>query len=566
MTEEVHPTPFEAKSTPTEMPHVKLPGVKDSVEDKHTDIGSGFSSNDQILDIFPWITDRPSVSLENDVSKAEEDQEDHEMKNIKGGSESDIAVQQTTSEVPLQDNVLMTQDIHHLPQDTSTEQAPGFLPMTTLMVELSVQTKEISDQYPGELSTSVAAVTELPRNVHPTTNSPFREGSTVQSSEINRKNENFSPTSTTVMLIRETSTNLKSEDATTETLQQVTEPPFVVVIKTDTIEESPTVPATREPISEAVTRLPEIFEFENLKDEVEIIEDITFKLTQAPVLEFSDEDLVKDEIIVVTAEPAILVTEAPNEHVSTQHLTEKETPFTRIFDYTPVKDTSLLHTTVKPLPSHTSDPIIPEEMISQPSSHPTVDTQNNAVGPTETSTNNVKLSTASHHSTASVTPNGTDISETDLPSTTVLPIFQTTFHPSEKVADTAASRDDHLPKNDLISTPSLSDLIFFHENKKNHSSTAQSLVPGSPSITDFDMSFDIIHYDENGSGFAHGNDMASVAMPVSPGRALMVFFSLRVTNMIFSQDLFNKSSSEYKTLERQFLDLVRYHQGFLNGL
>ncbi|KAG7315439.1 hypothetical protein KOW79_021527 [Hemibagrus wyckioides] len=566
VTEEVHPTPFEAKSTATEMPHVKLPGAKYSVEDKHTDIGSGFSSNDQILDIFPWITDRPSVSIENDVSKAKDDHEDHEMKNIKGGSESDIAVHQTASEVPLQDNVLMTQDIHHLPQDTSTEQAPGFLPMTTLMVDLSVQTKEISDQYPGELSTSVAAATELPENVHPTTNSPFTEGSTVQSSEMNPKNENFSPTSPTVMLIRETSTNLKSEDATTETLQQATEPPFVLGIKTDTVEESPIVPATREPISEAVTRLPEIFEFENLKDGVEIIEDITFKLTQAPVLEFSDEDLVKDEIIVVSAEPAILVTEAPNEHVSTQHSTEKETPFTRIFDYTPVKDTSLLHTTVKPLPSHTSDPIIPEEMISQPSSHPTVDTQNNAVGPTETSTNNVKLSTASHHSTASVTPNGTDISERDLPSTTVLPIFQTTFYPSEKVADTAASREDHLPKNDLTSTPSLSDLIFFHENKKNHSSTAESLVPGSPNITDLDMSFDIIHYDENGSGFAHGNDMASVAMPVSPGRALMVFFSLRVTNMIFSQDLFNKSSSEYKTLERQFLDLlVPYLQSNLSN-
>ncbi|KAK3510019.1 hypothetical protein QTP70_025311 [Hemibagrus guttatus] len=564
VTEEVYPTPFEAKSTATEMPPVKRPGVKDSVEDKHTDIGSGFSSNDQILDTWPWITDRPSVNLENGISKAEEDQEDHEKKQIKGESESDIPVQQTTSEVPLQDNVLMTQDIHTHLQDTSTEQAPGFLPMTTLMVELSMQTREISDQYPGELSTSVVAVTELLGNGPPTTNSPVIERSTVQSSEINPKNEDFSPTSPTAMLITETSTNLKSENATTETLQQATEPPFVVGIKTDTVDESPIVPATREPISEAVTHLPEIFEFENSKDGVEIIEDIAFKVTQAPVLEVSDEDLAKDEIIVVTAELATLVTKVPNEHVSTQHSTEKETPFTRIFDYTPVKDTSLLHSTVKPLPSHTSDPIIPEEMTSQPPSHPTVDTQNNAVGQTETNTNNVKLSTASNNSTASVTPIGIDSSERDLPSTTN-PIFQATVHPSDKVVDTIVSRDD-LPKNDLISTPSLFDHIFFHENKKNHSSTAQSLVPGSPSITDLDMSFDIIQYDDIGSGFAHGNDMASVAMPVSPGRALMVFFSLRVTNMIFSQDLFNKSSSEYKTLERQFLDLlVPYLQSNLSN-
>lgn len=48
----------------------------------------------------------------------------------------------------------------------------------------------------------------------------------------------------------------------------------------------------------------------------------------------------------------------------------------------------------------------------------------------------------------------------------------------------------------------------------------------------------------------------SIAMPTSPGRALIVFFSLRVTNMMFSEDLFNKSSPEYKALEQRFLELV----------
>ncbi|XP_063067938.1 interphotoreceptor matrix proteoglycan 2-like [Engraulis encrasicolus] len=51
-------------------------------------------------------------------------------------------------------------------------------------------------------------------------------------------------------------------------------------------------------------------------------------------------------------------------------------------------------------------------------------------------------------------------------------------------------------------------------------------------------------------------DQASIAMPSSPGRALMVFFSLRVTNMRFSDDLFNKSSAEYKSLEQRFLELL----------
>ncbi|MCJ8732302.1 hypothetical protein PDJAM_G00209810 [Pangasius djambal] len=48
----------------------------------------------------------------------------------------------------------------------------------------------------------------------------------------------------------------------------------------------------------------------------------------------------------------------------------------------------------------------------------------------------------------------------------------------------------------------------------------------------------------------------SIAMPTSPERALIVFFSLRVTNMIFSEDLFNKSSPEYKALEQRFLELL----------
>lgn len=42
----------------------------------------------------------------------------------------------------------------------------------------------------------------------------------------------------------------------------------------------------------------------------------------------------------------------------------------------------------------------------------------------------------------------------------------------------------------------------------------------------------------------------------SQGRELVVFFSLRVTNMDFSEDLFNKTSSEYRSLENTFLDVV----------
>ncbi|NXC51966.1 IMPG1 protein, partial [Aleadryas rufinucha] len=50
------------------------------------------------------------------------------------------------------------------------------------------------------------------------------------------------------------------------------------------------------------------------------------------------------------------------------------------------------------------------------------------------------------------------------------------------------------------------------------------------------------------------------------GKELVVFFSLRVTNMHFSDDLFNRSSTEYKALEQQFTQLLLpYLQSNLTG-
>ncbi|XP_061699942.1 interphotoreceptor matrix proteoglycan 1 isoform X2 [Syngnathoides biaculeatus] len=43
---------------------------------------------------------------------------------------------------------------------------------------------------------------------------------------------------------------------------------------------------------------------------------------------------------------------------------------------------------------------------------------------------------------------------------------------------------------------------------------------------------------------------------VQQSRELVVFFSLRVTNMMFSDDLFNKTSPEYRSLENTFLELL----------
>lgn len=77
--------------------------------------------------------------------------------------------------------------------------------------------------------------------------------------------------------------------------------------------------------------------------------------------------------------------------------------------------------------------------------------------------------------------------------------------------------------------------------------------------------------EENGSGPPFESDdrpYGSTAAPVvrqastplmtmaDNNKELVVFFSLRVTNIMFSDDLFNKSSPEYKSLENTFLELV----------
>ncbi|XP_078413689.1 interphotoreceptor matrix proteoglycan 1 [Cetorhinus maximus] len=62
------------------------------------------------------------------------------------------------------------------------------------------------------------------------------------------------------------------------------------------------------------------------------------------------------------------------------------------------------------------------------------------------------------------------------------------------------------------------------------------------------------------------NYFTSSSLTSAPSKELVVFFSLRVTNMLFSDDLFNKSSSEYRTLEQQFLQLLLpYLQTNLTG-
>ncbi|XP_057677666.1 interphotoreceptor matrix proteoglycan 2-like [Corythoichthys intestinalis] len=93
-------------------------------------------------------------------------------------------------------------------------------------------------------------------------------------------------------------------------------------------------------------------------------------------------------------------------------------------------------------------------------------------------------------------------------------------------------------------------------------------------VTGINVSLDVFQHssmvtESDSSGYssgAQGSELDAIAMPTRPIQALTVFFRLRVTNMAFSMDLFNKSSPEYKALEQRFLQLlVPYLQSNLNN-
>uniref|UniRef100_A0A8C5GB23 Interphotoreceptor matrix proteoglycan 1 n=1 Tax=Gouania willdenowi TaxID=441366 RepID=A0A8C5GB23_GOUWI len=109
--------------------------------------------------------------------------------------------------------------------------------------------------------------------------------------------------------------------------------------------------------------------------------------------------------------------------------------------------------------------------------------------------------------------------------------------------------------------------FFFFSSNSNFEDGAD--VGGNG--TEAELTNSLEEEEEEGSGFASESDerpYESTAAPylrqantplmaaVDNRKELVVFFSLRVTNMMFSDDLFNKSSPEYKSLENTFLELL----------
>lgn len=108
-----------------------------------------------------------------------------------------------------------------------------------------------------------------------------------------------------------------------------------------------------------------------------------------------------------------------------------------------------------------------------------------------------------------------------------------------------------------------------HPGVSPENSDIQEDVASNPNVMEANVNE--LQEEGDGSGLASESDEdphESTASPsmrhastplttiVDNNQELVVFFSLRVTNIMFSDDLFNKSSPEYKSLENTFLELV----------
>ncbi|KAJ8282466.1 hypothetical protein COCON_G00049850 [Conger conger] len=278
---------------------------------------------------------------------------------------------------------------------------------------------------------------------------------------------------------------------------------------------------------------------------LEVEEGVVPLVAQGPHVEISEEEQAKDGILVVS--PTVRGPPVPEiQSTATPMLLspEKESPFTVTFapEDRPLPPSSIPHLPV-------AEESLPEGAIMD------------SGGPVKPVPDSV----------------ASDNSETEIMLTTQPPFYQPTFRPTEALLGAKVTSNEEGEVIRITLQPDFIDPTMLNEQRKQD---GKMQAPGEPTARDWDHSFEVPHYGRPGYtdgdsssgypfGIAHGTDMASVAKPnngSSLGRALMVFFSLRVTNMMFSEDLFNKSSPEYKALEQRFLELlVPYLQSNLSN-
>ncbi|XP_059425941.1 uncharacterized protein LOC132160220 [Carassius carassius] len=572
----------ETSVSPVEPPDVELTTESDLID---LGSGSGFSGDHLGPDILPWESGTPEEVLkEDEVHHPQEGQESIE-------EQLDHPHQDLTPNEPFLSRVLVTQDIRTNPHFTTTDQAPVFWTMETLTVELSMQTQvapeEYDDYFPDESTTMATHVTSRPL-LHIYTSAETQEVDASHSPDtiISPADKDYSerlvtptviPPSTAVAMDEHTtSTETKQIQETLSSTTKFNEIPSTtqipVILEIDTVSvEGPTTysEAVEHPVTKGVTELPAFLwpEVEGPDEEVKILDEemegIRLMPTESPATKLSEEDLAGDEILVATTSPTTITTEEPSVDDSVSLSPEKDSPFTRISHSSIDEAEPFSESTTEPLPTQPSTHSVFQEMTPETQTNG-MHTYNTTVAkePDLSDGDSTKI----FQSTMSVIPDVAEHLET-LSSTTVPSFNQPTFKPTKQITS-----DDSVQEHTVGSRPDITGLILPTKPVNSDAATMKVPAPVNPNITQFDVSFDIFPFDgpsqdeDGGSGFARGTDLASIALPASPGRALIVFFSLRVTNMMFSEDLFNKSSTEYKALEQQFIELlVPYLQSNLSN-
>ncbi|XP_049426758.1 interphotoreceptor matrix proteoglycan 2 [Epinephelus fuscoguttatus] len=559
--------------------------------------GSGFSGDGQGADLWSWqpaatsdgagFYEEGDGSLEvlppPDLEETEDEDEDVGVDSVATEKADVIAMEvEFTSAPPLQattvpafeesvldrgieepflDQVLITPHISTDPRYSTTTTAPVFSPKGTLNIELSVKTVETSLIYDDYSSTGphtrAAPVTDSPEPEPWTREAPVFAGPTDSAVKLPEITKDIQVTTETATELPAATDGFKSEDVPEKKEVEVTvapevpDPgvsstegsPTIVEVQAVTVKETSFDSVTEElPELEILTEKPKLLlpETED-HSEVEILEvqhigGADPEITTVPAVGIQDEDLTADEVMVVTTAAApVLTSSVSSDHSSSIALSpEKDSPFTRVSDSAPEDEEPVHHEH----PNH-------EDIEEVPVSSPTEDV------PHLTPSVVVVNKTEDAPMDAVEVPPGASAQDENS--------FTTLTNTSESKLDSGMVQTTSLLQEVNNNTPITEIQPFEH------------IFSDVPSIN---VSFDVFQYggvatEADSSGFssgAQGSDLDAIALPTRPGRALTVFFSLRVTNMAFSMDLFNKSSPEYKALEQRFLQLlVPYLQSNLNN-
>lgn len=535
--------------------------------------GSGFSGDGQTADLWSWqpaaaasdgtgLSDENNLSLElippPDLELTEDEDADEEAVapstvghglttiEVEFTSPPSTAAPSLAEPVPDQsrelffDQVSVTPHIHPEPEYSTTTVGPVFSPKDTLTVELSVQTVEASGIYSDD---SLIEGTDSSDFEASTSEAPVFAGPTDSAVKLQETSDVVDETTKPGTVIPALTAGPKSEDGPEKEVHVVhevpevpvsstEEPPAIIEVQTVTLVELSFGTTTEEPPElEQLTEEPKVLVPETrVHDKVEILEEhhigTADPAVKVPVDGEQGEDLVVDEVMVVTATtaaPVLTSSVSVDNSSSIAFSPEKDSPFTRVSDSAPEDDEPVFHEHQ----NHEEADEVPTTSVV-PYLTPSMVVVNKADG-VQTGPVEGFAGTSEQDETLGTSLKNTSEGET---------------------GSNVPQKVDSELEEVIISNPSTELRPFDHD------------FSDVPSI---DVSFDVFQFgsvatEGDSSGFssgAQGSDLDAVALPTRPARALTVFFSLRVTNMAFSQDLFNKSSAEYKALEQRFLQLVR---------